>query len=291
MCPALLVGVQSRLFDGRALVFNVGGSSQQPVIASLPLFEQFCGARAQNLRSCPHVAGVHLVKSVSCAFGTAFFEVIIMSRYEELDSSGNDLFTSCAKLSDHEILVQHMVDIEKATTEFREACERKHAASSHTNSSRKRFATRSIVQRRLNPGPHRGKEDAFEQQIAGRWHIITLQEASEYVVTHCAGCAILFNKDTFCPNVDAKSIHLHDARRDLPSQVIEGEQGGSYKVFFHVPHFVDHQLADRSTLLCSNIHAKKGIAKKLILTLHTVMLQVTSMVPHGGTAARQPQNC
>ena len=35
-------------------------------------------------------------------------------------------FTSWAKLSDHEILVQHMEDIEKATAEFREASERKH---------------------------------------------------------------------------------------------------------------------------------------------------------------------
>ena len=54
-----------------------------------------------------------------------------------------------------------------------------------------------------------GKEDAIEKQIAGKWHIITLQEASESVeheilrerfhVTHFAGCAILFNKDTFYP--------------------------------------------------------------------------------------------
>ena len=86
-----------------------------------------------------------------------------------------------------------------------------------------------------NPGPRRGKEDAFEKQIAGRWHVITLQEASEYVdhdiltgrfhVTHYGGCAILFNKDTFYPNIDVKSIYLHDTRRDLPDQVMEGEQG------------------------------------------------------------------
>ena len=168
-----------------------------------------------------------------------FSNEVILSGYEELDSSGNDLFTSWLKLSDHEILVQHMVDIEKATEGFREAYERKHATSSHMNSSRKRFATRSIVQKRLsiynwNPGPRQRKEDAFEQQIAGRRHIITLQEASEYVdhelltnrfhVTHYAGCAILFNKDTFYTNIDVKSIYLHDTRRDLPAQVMEGEQ-------------------------------------------------------------------
>ena len=123
-----------------------------------------------------------------------------------------DLFTSWVKLSDHEILVQHMVDIEKATAEFREASERKHAASSHMKSSSNRFVIRSSVQRRFsiynwNPGPRRGKEDAFENQIAGQWHVITLQEAIEYVdhdlltnrfhATHDGGCAILFNKDTF----------------------------------------------------------------------------------------------
>ena len=79
-----------------------------------------------------------------------------------------------------------MVDIHKATAEFREASERKPATSSHMNSTSKRLATRSVVQRRLsiynwNPGPRRGREGAFEKQIAGRWHIITLQEASEYV--------------------------------------------------------------------------------------------------------------
>ena len=48
-------------------------------------------------------------------------------------------------MSDHEILDQHMVDIEKATAEFREASERKLATSSHMNSSNKRLATHSIV--------------------------------------------------------------------------------------------------------------------------------------------------
>ena len=87
-----------------------------------------------------------------------FSNEVILSGYEELDSSGNDLFTSWVKLSDHEILVQHLVDIERATAGFREAYERKHTTSCHMNSSRKRFATRSVVQKRLsiynwNPGP------------------------------------------------------------------------------------------------------------------------------------------
>ena len=222
-----------------------------------------------------------------------FSNEVILSGYEEFESSGTDLFTSWVKISEHEILVQHMVDIEKATAEFREASERKHATSSHMNSSSKLFATCSIVQRRLriynwNPGPRRGKEDAFEQKIAGRLHIITLQEASDYVdhelltnrfhVTRYAGCAVLFNKDTFYPNVDVKSIYLHDTRRDLPDQVMEGEQGwvlqGVFsRAIFRRPPVSGQKYFTVFSLHISNIYAKKkGIAKKLILTLRAIMI-------------------
>ena len=90
----------------------------------------------------------------------------ILCGYEDIVSSGTDHFTAWVKVSPHEVLVQHMVDIQRATADFREASQRRPATSSHTNSVNKHFATR-------------GKEDAFEKQIAGRWHIITLQDASE----------------------------------------------------------------------------------------------------------------
>ena len=55
----------------------------------------------------------------------------------------------------------------------------------HTAST-KNLPNRSPVQKRpsiynWNRGPRRGKGDAFEKHIAGKWHAITLQEASEYV--------------------------------------------------------------------------------------------------------------
>ena len=209
----------------------------------------------------------------------------ILSGYEEFDSSGTDLFTTWVKMSEHKILVQHMVEIQKATAEFREASERKPATSSHRNSSSKHFAVRSIVQRRLsiynwNPGPRRGKEDAFEKQTAGRWHVISLQEASDYVdhelltnrfhVTHYAGCGVLFNKDTFYPNVGVKSIFLDDTRRELPDQVMEGEQGWVLQGVLSRASFRRSPVSGQRcftvlSLHISNIAAKKkGIAKKLI---------------------------
>ena len=79
--------------------------------------------------------------------------------------------------------------------------------------------------------PNRSKEDAFEKHIVGKWHVIALQEAIEYVdhelltnrfhLTHQGGCAVLFNEDTFFRDIKVKSIYLHDIRHDLPDKVFE----------------------------------------------------------------------
>ena len=80
----------------------------------------------------------------------------------------------------------HMVDAHRAAAEYREASERKLDGSSLVHHVDRRAASRSARQRRLsiynwNPGPRRGKEDAFVKQIEGKWHVITLQEASDCV--------------------------------------------------------------------------------------------------------------
>ena len=52
------------------------------------------------------------------------------------------------------------------------------------------------------------------------------------------GCAILFNKDTFYPDISVKSFHLHDTRRGLQDQSLKENKDGFYKEFCHVPQFV-----------------------------------------------------
>ena len=79
-----------------------------------------------------------------------FSDELILSCCEEFDSLGTDLFTSWVKMTEHGILVQHVVDVQKAAAEFREASKRKHATSSLMNISSKQCATRSIVQRRVS---------------------------------------------------------------------------------------------------------------------------------------------
>ena len=159
-------------------------------------------------------------------------------------------------MSEHEILVRRMVDIQKATAEFREASERKHATSSHMNSSSKHFATRSIVQKRLsiynwNPGPRRGKEYAFGQQIAGRWHVITLQEASEYVdhelLTnrfHVTITQVVQSSSTKTPSTPTSMSSPSTFMTPdwiCPIKFWKDNRDGSYNVFFHVPYFVVRQ--------------------------------------------------
>ena len=101
---------------------------------------------------------------------------------------------------------------------------------------------------------------------------------SRFHVTHYAGCAILSNKDTFYTNIDVKSINLHDTRRDLPNQVMEGEQGWVMQGVLSRASFRRSSVSGQKyfTLLSphtSKIYAKKkGIAKKLILTLRARMI-------------------
>ena len=101
---------------------------------------------------------------------------------------------------------------------------------------------------------------------------------NRFHVTHYAGCAILFNKDTFYTNIDVKSIYLHDTRRDLPAQVMEGEQGWVLQgvlscAIFRRPPVSGQKYFTVLSLHISNIYAKKkGIAKKLILTLRAIMI-------------------
>ena len=56
----------------------------------------------------------------------------LLSSYEDILSSRTDQFTAWVKMNPHEVLIQHMVDIQRATADFREASERRPATSSQT---------------------------------------------------------------------------------------------------------------------------------------------------------------
>ena len=115
-------------------------------------------------------------------------------------------------------------------------------------------------------------------------------------MTHYGPCAIFFNKDTFYPNVDVKSIYLHHTRRDLLDDVMEGDlewllQGVLSRALLRRSTVSGQKYFAVLSLHLCNIHARKeGIAKKFILTLRAVMIsqevdlvagdQATCLVPH-----------
>ena len=222
-----------------------------------------------------------------------FTEEEILSGYEEHVSFIRDRFTSWVKADPITTLERHVVDVRKALAEYREASARRHDTPAQEYYFDSSVPNRSSVQKRLsiynwNPGPRREKEGAIEKQLARKWHIITLQEAIEYVdhelltnrfhVTHYGGCAVLFNNYTFFPDVKVKSMYLHETRLELPDKVMERRfrldlQGVLSRASFRRQPLSGQKTFTVLSLHVSNIYAKKrGIGKKLILTIRAVML-------------------
>ena len=110
------------------------------------------------------------------------------------------------------LLMRHVVTARNAKPVYRGA----HDRNLHSLKIEYRFdnnvPNRLREQTRLsilswNQGVRRGREGAIEEHIAGKWHVIALQEAIEYLqhmsltnhfdITHFASCAVVLNKDIF----------------------------------------------------------------------------------------------
>ena len=89
---------------------------------------------------------------------------------------------------------------------------------------------------------------------------------------------MLFNKDTFYPDTEVNSIYLHDTRRELPDQVMEGDPGWVLQGVLSRASFRRRPLGGQKTFTVLSLHIgniyarKRGIAKELILTIRAVML-------------------
>ena len=101
---------------------------------------------------------------------------------------------------------------------------------------------------------------------------------NRFHVTHYGGCAVLFNKDTFFPDVKVKSIYLHDTRRELPDKVMERDSYWVLQGVLSRASFRRQRLSDQKTFQVLSLHIsdtyakKRGKGKKLILTIRAVML-------------------
>ena len=141
----------------------------------------------------------------------------ILSGYEDDVSSMRDGCTAWVKAAPASILESHLVNLNSANPAFRQAQDRKYWLTDEEYRFDTDVPNRLTEQKRLSiynwkPGPRRGKEESIEKHIAGKWHIIALQEAIEHLdheyltnrffVTHYYCCAVLFNKDTLHPDIN-----------------------------------------------------------------------------------------
>ena len=126
--------------------------------------------------------------------------------------------------------------------------------------------------------------------------MIALQEAIAYLqheclanhfyITHYAGCAVLFNKDTFHSDVKVKSIYLHDTRNGQQQVVSEGQSKWvlqaviSRASFRRIPRNGKSYFTMMSLHINNHFAKKRDIGKNLLLAVRTVMLPRANR--HGG---------
>ena len=218
----------------------------------------------------------------------------IPSGYEEDVSSIRDGFSVWVKTDPEFTLRRHIVDVKGAYAAFREAPARKHSTSRQECHFNNDVPNRLTEQKRLsvynwNPGLRRGKEGAIEKHIAVKWRINTLQEAIEYRehelltnrfhVTHYGGCAILFNKVTFFSDIKVTSIYLHVLRSCQQDKVKEGESGWVLQGVISRASLRRQPRGGKSSFTVMSLHInnnyakKRGIGKKLLLTIRALMLE------------------
>ena len=87
-----------------------------------------------------------------------------------------------------------------------------------------------------------------------------------------------FNKDTFHPDIKVSSIHLHDTRNVQHQVINEGQSGWVSQAVISRASFQRLPPNSKSFFTMMSLHInhfvkKRGIGKKLLLTVRTVMLQ------------------
>ena len=214
----------------------------------------------------------------------------ILSGCEDLVSSGSDHFTMWGKMSPHEILAEHVVVIHKVVADFRDAFERNQSSYSQTRGVNNILffsitCAEEAQHLQLEPWAPTWKrrrisetncgEVAYHYPAGSIW--LCWSRYSSRTISRDPLCG-LFNKDKFYPCISVKSIYLHDTRRGLQDQVVEGEQGWVLQGVLSRASLRRAAVSGQKfftvlSLHISNIYAKKnGIAKKLILTIRAIMI-------------------
>ena len=154
-------------------------------------------------------------------------DIELLTYFDEDTSSFRDGYTSWTIAAPRLTRVRHVAGNNAHVAGYRKAAERRMPAPQSEYQYDTNAPNRQLEQTRLsifsrNPGPRRGTPGDIDKHIAGIRHIIALQEAIEYLqhecltehfyATHFAGCAILFNKDTYHSDLQVSSVYIHDVK-------------------------------------------------------------------------------
>ena len=204
----------------------------------------------------------------------------ILSGYELDDSSIRDGYSAWVKADPASILKRHLVNAKSDSPGFREAPDRKHSPTNEEYHVDTEVPNRLTKQKRLNiyswnPGPRRGKEGAVEKHIAGKWHIITLQEAIAYLdhehLTNrflCDSSRTPFtHQGFFCvPPRQRRST----GRERRTSRM--GTAGCPRATFRRLPRNGKPFSATMSSHINNRFAKKRGIGKKILVAIRAMMV-------------------
>ena len=110
---------------------------------------------------------------------------------------------------------------------------------------------------------------------------------NHYHISHCAGCAVLFDEDTFCPDVRVSSVYIHDSK--MGHQIVrEGEAGWVFQAVVSRAAFRRVLRNGKWYFTMMSLYARKrGIAKNMLFVVRTVMhLEQVDLVAGNFNGAR-----
>ena len=91
-------------------------------------------------------------------------------------------------------------------------------------------------------------------------------------MTHHAGCAVLFNKDTFYPDIKVSSIYLHDTRNGQHQIVNEGQSGLVLQAVISRASLRTLPRNGKSFFTMMSLHINNHFARDVMLQEHVDMV-------------------
>ena len=124
-----------------------------------------------------NVAILFILYSLACSPNDSLCRIPTRSSLaRKMSRPCEDGYTAWVKADSASVMERHIVNVSSANPAFHEAPDRKHSPTNEEYRFETDVPNRLTEQERLsiyiwNTGPRRGREEAIEKHIAGKWHI------------------------------------------------------------------------------------------------------------------------